>query len=140
MRRLSSVPRLGLLGAVLVAVIAGVHFQQYVDFISEVPTVGVLFLLNAAGGAGLALALISSDRVLRLLAAVGSIGLAAGSLISIFIALQGSFFGYREPTLRLPIVIAILAEAAAIPVLVALLRQRSVPASRERAPAAPASS
>ncbi|MDQ6745375.1 MAG: hypothetical protein M3Z27_05085 [Actinomycetota bacterium] len=140
MRRLKTVSRLALLGAALVAVIAGVHFQQHVDFISEVPTVGVLFLLNAAGGAGLALALLSSDRVLRLLAAVGSIGLAAGSLISIFIALQGSFFGYREPTLRLPIVIAILAEAAAIPVLVALLRQHLGPASRRGAPAGRAAS
>ncbi len=105
------------LAAVLVAVIAAVHFQQYVDFISQVPTVGVLFLLNAAGGAGLAVALLSRDNRLRLFAVVGSVGLAAGSLISIAIALAGSFFGYSEPTLRFPIVLAILAEAAAIPVL-----------------------
>lgn len=128
MRRRKPVPGLRLLAAGLVAVIAGVHFQQYVDFISEVPTVGVLFLLNAAGGAGLALALLSSDRLLRLLAALGSIGLAAGSLVSIVIALQGSFFGYQEPTLRLPIVIAILAELAVIPVLSALLRRELAPA------------
>lgn len=125
MRRRKPVPGLRLLAAGLVAVIAGVHFQQYVDFISEVPTVGVLFLLNAAGGAGLALALLSSDRLLRLLAALGSIGLAAGSLVSIVIALQGSFFGYQEPTLRLPIVIAML---AVIPVLSALLRRELAPA------------
>lgn len=102
----------------LIAVIAAVHLQQYIDFISEVPTIGVLFLLNAAGGAGLAVALLSSDRSLRLLATLGSIGLAAGSLVSIAIALNGSLFGYTEPTLRLPILIAILAEAAAIPVLI----------------------
>ncbi len=107
--------------AALVAVIAGVHFQQYVDFISQVPTVGVLFLLNAAGGAGLAAALLSRERRLALLAALGSIGLAAGSLISIAIALNGNFFGYSEPTLRFPIVIAILAEALALPVLGLLL-------------------
>ena len=93
------------------------HFQQYVDFISQVPTVGVLFLLNAAGGAGLAVALLSRDNGLRLFAALGSVGLAAGSLISIAIALAGSFFGYSEPTLRFPIVLAILAEVAALPVL-----------------------
>jgi len=109
-------------------VIAGVHFQQYVDFISEVPTVGVLFLLNAAGGAGLVVALLSPDRTLRLLAALGAIGIAAGSLVSIAIALSGSFFGYQEPTIRLPIVIAIIAEAAAIPVLAVLaLRERPTP-------------
>ncbi len=123
MASLRSAPALRLAAAVLVAVIAGVHFQQYVDFMSEVPTVGVLFLLNAAGGAGLAIALLGADRRLRLLAAVGSLGLAAGSLISIFIALDGSFFGYQEPALRLPIVIAIVAELAVIPVLVALCRR-----------------
>jgi hypothetical protein len=119
----TSVP--SLVAAALVAVIAGVHFEQYVDFMSEVPTVGVLFLLNAAGGAGLAVALLSRDGQLRLLAAVGAIGLAAGSSVSITIALSGSFFGYSEPTLRLPIVIAILAEAVAIPVLIStLVRER----------------
>lgn len=123
MRALRSAPPARLLAAALVAVIAGVHFQQYVDFMSEVPTVGVLFLLNAAGGAGLACALLSGERRLRLLAALGSLGLAAGSLVSIFIALQGSFFGYSEPTLRLPIVIAIAAEIAVLPVLAILARQ-----------------
>jgi hypothetical protein len=111
-------PTLRLVAAGLVAVIAGVHFQQYVDFISEVPTVGVLFLLNAAGGAGLVVALLSGDARLRQLAVLGSLGLAAGSLISIFIALNGSFFGYQEPTLRFPILLAILSEAGAIPALV----------------------
>ncbi len=128
MRRLAATPKLALVTAALVAVIAGVHFQQYVDFMSEVPTVGVLFLLNAAGGAGLALALASADRILRRLAALGSVGLALGSLVSIVIALEGSFFGYQEPTLRLPIVIAILAEIALLPVAVAQLRrERTAP-------------
>lgn len=124
MRSLCRSRRLRLVGAVLVAVIAAVHFQQYVDFMSEVPTVGVLFLLNAAGGAGLASALLSRDARLRLLAAVGAIGLAAGSLISIAIALSASFFGYSEPTLRLPIVIALVSEGLAVPVLVATVTCR----------------
>ncbi len=117
----STTPRTSVLAASLVAIIAGVHLQQYVDFISEVPTIGVLFLLNAAGGAGLAVALLSPDRQLRLLAALGATGLAIGSLVSIVIALSGSLFGYSEPTLRFPIVIAIIAEAAAIPVLAGLV-------------------
>ncbi len=120
------------------AVIAGVHFEQYADFMSEVPTVGVLFLLNAAGGAGLVVALVSAEHRLWLLAAIGSIGLAAGSLVSIAIALSGSFFGYSEPTLRLPILIAIVAEAIVIPVLLMFLRREllissSMP-SRRQAP------
>lgn len=114
--------RVNLVAAAAVAVVAGVHFQQYVDFMSEIPTVGVLFLLNAAGGAGMALALLSPARALRLLAAVGAIGLVIGSLISIAIALSGAFFGYSEPTVRLPIVIAIAAEAFALPVLLAVVR------------------
>jgi hypothetical protein len=104
--------------AALVAVIAGVHFQQYVDSMGKVPTVGVLFLLNAAGSAGLLFALLSGDRVVRLLAMTGSLALAVGSLVSIVIALSGSFFGHAEPTLRLPIVIAIVAEAVVIPLLI----------------------
>jgi len=118
MPSLKTASRPQLAAAVLLVVIAGVHFQQYVDFMSEVPTVGVLFLLNAAGGVGLAFALVGPDRGLRLLAALGAAGLAVGSLISVAIALGGNFFGYSEPTLRLPIAIAIIAELVAIPVLV----------------------
>jgi hypothetical protein len=98
-------------------VIAAVHFQQYVDFMSHVPTVGVLFLLNAAGAAALALALAGPDRELRALAALGGIGLATGSLVCLVISLTSSFAGFHEPTLRLPIVIAIVAEGLALPVL-----------------------
>jgi hypothetical protein len=126
--------QLGRLAAALVAVIAAVHFQQYVDFMSQVPTVGVLFLLNAAGGAGIAAALLSRDIRLRWVAATAAVGLALGSLVSIVIALQGSFFGYAEPTLRFPIVLAIIAEAAVLPVLGLLLGRRSP------APVAPAAS
>jgi hypothetical protein len=129
---------LSVVAAVLVAVIAAVHLQQYIDFMSEVPTIGVLFLLNAAGGAGLAVALLSGDHHLRLLAAVGSLGLAAGSLISIVIALESSLFGYTEPALRFPIVLAIAAEVAAIAVLLALMlagaRPRSAGASLPASP------
>lgn len=116
MRRLSAQP-IRLLGVVLLAIVAGVHFQQYVDFISRVPTIGVLFLLNAGGGAALAVSLLSGDRTLRVLAGLGGLGLALGSLVSIAIALDASLFGYAEPTLRLPIVIAIVAELAALPAL-----------------------
>lgn len=123
MSALTAQPRLRVLAATLVLVVAGVHFQQYVAFMSLVPTVGVLFLLNAAGGAGLALALLGPDRTLRSLASMASIGLCVGSLVSIAIALQGSFFGYAEPSLRLPIVLAILSEVLAVPILASQLRR-----------------
>jgi hypothetical protein len=127
-----SAPRLT--AAALIAVIASVHFQQYVDFMSEVPKVGVLFLLNAAGGAGLVFALISRERLLRLPAELGAIGLAVGSLVSITIALSGNFLGYSEPSLRLPIVIAIVAEVIAIPLLAWLVRQELQPDGLATAP------
>jgi len=126
MPSLATARRLRQLGALLLLVVAGVHFQQYVDFMSEVPTVGVLFLLNAAGGAGLLLAMLSGDRLIGSLAMMGALALAIGSLVSIGIALHGSFFGivldgsffgYQEPTLRLPIVIAVAAEILLILVL-----------------------
>jgi hypothetical protein len=123
MPSLAGQPRLRLLAAALILIVAGVHFQQYVDFMSEVPTVGVLFLLNAAGGTGLALALLSPERNLRALAALGAVALCLGSLVSIAIALQSSFFGYAEPSLRLPIVIAIASEVLALAALA--LRARS---------------
>ena len=123
MTSLAGQPRLRMTAAALIAIIAGVHFQQYVDFMSEIPTVGVLFLLNAAGGAGLALAILSADHTLRALAALGALGLAVGSLVSIAIALQSSFFGYSEPSLRFPIVVAIVAELALLPVVATLLRR-----------------
>lgn len=109
--------------AALMLVIAGVHFQQYVDFMSEIPTIGVLFLLNAAGGAALAVMLAGREPLLRLLAALGSIGLAVGSLVSIILALNGGIFGYQETTLRLPILIAIVAEAAVLPLLALVIWQ-----------------
>jgi hypothetical protein len=125
-RLLPGQPRHRLLAAALVLVVAGVHFQQYVTFMSQIPTVGLLFLLNAAGGSGVALALLSPERDLRRLASLGALALCLGSLASIAIALQSSFFGYAEPTLRLPIVIAIVSEIAALPILARILTaQRS---------------
>ncbi len=123
---------LRVLAALLVLVIAGVHFQQYVQFMSHVPWVGVLFLLNAGGGAAIAVALLGPDGDVRTLAALGGIGLALGSLVSLVIALTSSFAGYHEPTLRTAILIAIVSEVLALPVLAALvagaLRDRRLPA------------
>ena len=118
--------------AVLMLVIGGVHFQQYVNFMSHVPTVGVLFLLNAAGAASIAIALAGSAGDVRGLAALGGIGLSVGSLVSLVISLTSSFAGFHEPSLRLPIVIAIVAEALALPLLARCLRD-DLPALREAA-------
>jgi len=117
----SSQPLTTIAAAVLLAVVAGVHFQQYVDFMSEIPTIGTLFVLNAAGGAGLATALLQEDARVRALAALGGLGLVIAALVSIAIALSGHLFGYQEPTLRTPVLVAIVAEGLAIPALTLVL-------------------
>ena len=114
----------------LLAVIAMVHLQQYLDFMSEIPTIGVLFLLTSAGGAGLALALLQPDKLVRITAAVAGTVMAIAALVSIVIALTGHLFGYAEPSLRVPVVIAIIAEALALPAL-ALVLARELRASAD---------
>jgi predicted Kef-type K+ transport protein len=112
--------RLRWLGAALILGVGVVHLQQYLDFIKDVPTIGVLFLLNsfAAGAIGVVL----SGPVL-LPGAVAGIGLSVGSLVSIMIARYAGtgLFDYREASWRGPIVIAVALEAAAVVVLLAAL-------------------
>ena len=107
------------LAAALVLVVAAVHYQQYIAMLSQVKTIGVLFLLNAAGGAALAVLLLQRDERLRQLGALGSIPLCLGSLVSIILAMGGGIFGYQEPDWRASVIIAVVAEVAALPVLVA---------------------
>ncbi|GAC1435168.1 MAG: hypothetical protein NVSMB51_04020 [Solirubrobacteraceae bacterium] len=127
----SQLRALKLSGALLLLVVGVVHVQQYASFIKDVPTIGPLFALNGIG-AGVLCVMLGTRT--RLLAAIGGIGLCAGSLISIAISryAAGGFFSYREPTLRTPILIAVAAELVAVAVL-------AVFAARERAAgAAPA--
>ena len=115
---------LRLAAAVLVLVVAAVHYEQYLDSLSDVDTIGWLFLLNAA----LVVLLLQRDETLRRLAALGAIPLCLGSLVSILLAMGGGIFGYQEPDWRGPVVLAVVAEVASLPVLVAYLaraRRRS---------------
>lgn len=107
--------------AALVFVVGAVHFQQYIDLLHQVKTIGVLFLLNAAGGVALTVMLLWKDRTLNLLGALGSIPLCMGSLVSILLARGGGIFGYQEPDWRTPVVIAVVAEVAALVVLLTYL-------------------
>jgi ribose/xylose/arabinose/galactoside ABC-type transport system permease subunit len=115
--------QLRILGALLIVGVGVVHLEQYLDFIKDVPTIGVLFLLNAFAAGGIVMLLASP---FTLLPAVAGIGLSVGSLISIAIARYASsgLFSYREPTWRTPIIIAVALEVAAVLVLVALEARR----------------
>lgn len=105
----------------LVLAVGAVHYQQYIEILNEVETVGVLFLLNAAGAAAIAVSLLWNDGTLRTLGAIGGIALSVGSLVSILIARGGGLFGYQEPDWRTAVVIAVVVEVAALPALIGYL-------------------
>ena len=113
------------LGAFATIAVGAVHLQQYADFIHDVPTIGVLFLLNAAG-AGAVAVLLTTRRVT--LAAIGGVALSLGALISIAISMTADgLFGYTEPTFRAPVTVAVVAEVAAVLLLLAYLVVRRAP-------------
>lgn len=107
------------LGALATIVVGAVHVQQYADFIADVPTIGVLFVLNGLG-AGVVVILLATRHAA--LGAFAGIALSAGALISIVISMTDrGLFDYTEPTFRAAVVVAIAAEAAAVLLLVAYL-------------------
>ncbi|HVF78820.1 MAG TPA: hypothetical protein VNA28_11025 [Solirubrobacteraceae bacterium] len=113
------------LGALATIVVGAVHLQQYADFISDVPTIGVLFLLNGLG-AGVVAILLATRRAP--LGALAGVALSVGALVSIVISMTDTgLFEYTEPTLRGAVVIAIAAEAAAVVLLCGYLAARRTP-------------
>lgn len=113
------------LGALATIVVGAVHLQQYADFISDVPTIGVLFLLSGLGAGVVVVALATRHAVLG---ALGAIALSAGAIVSILISMTDTgLFDYTEPTLRAAVVIAIASEALAIVLLLAYLVLRRSP-------------
>jgi hypothetical protein len=117
-------------GAVAVLATGADHLYEYdVNHFSTVPTIGTLFLLNFIAatiiGAGLLLPLGRLAKrfadPLRLLLALGGIGLAATSLIGLWISETSSLFGFTDYGFRTTIVVAIVAESIAIVALTAYL-------------------
>ena len=118
------------LGALAVLATGIAHIEQYaVDDYSTVPTIGTLFLLNFIAAIVIAVGLIAplsriagryTDAV-RALFAVGGIGLGVLSLVALFVSESGGLFGFVEHGYRMAIVVAIVAEVAAIVFLVAFL-------------------
>lgn len=116
---------LRLVGAFLTLIVGVIHLEQWLDFVNEVPTIGELFILNALGAGSIAIAL--AVPRLRLSAALGGIGLSMGAIISLIISMNGSLFGYSEPTFRTPVVLSLIAEVLAVGALAGyvLARQRT---------------
>jgi len=119
----STIARLALyLGALSLLAVGADHIEQYyVDNYSTVPTIGTLFLLNFIGAVVVAAGLLAplgrlagrySDAIRAGLALAG-IGIAIGSLVALFVSESTALFGFMETGYRTPIVVAIVAEAAA---------------------------
>jgi hypothetical protein len=89
---------------------------------SVIPTIGPLFLLNFIAATSIGLVLLvpigGSARHHRVwfesMAALAGIGVAAAAMAAVLISEQTPLFGFMEHGYRLPIVIAIAAEAVAI--------------------------
>jgi hypothetical protein len=105
------------LGAVSILLVGAVHAQQYYEaYFSVVPVIGTLFLLSfiGAGIVGTTLFLPvrrlgrrTGDAILSL-AALGAIGIALGTLVSLLISEYRPLFGFMESGYRLAIVLTLL--------------------------------
>jgi hypothetical protein len=105
------------LGAVSILLVGAVHAQQYYEaYFSVVPTIGTLFLLSFVGAGVVGVALLAPVRLLgrRLgdlilaLAALGAIGIALGTLVSLLISEYTPLFGFMESGYRLAVALTLL--------------------------------
>ena len=100
------------LGAASILLVGAVHAQQYYDaYFSYVPTIGPLFLLSFIGAAVVGVTLLAPVRKLgrRLgdlilaLAALGAIGIAVGTFVSLLVSEYTPLFGFMESGYRLAV-------------------------------------
>ena len=105
------------LGAVSILLVGAVHAQQYYEaYFSVVPTIGTLFLLSFVGAGVVGVVLLAPIRrvgrnagdLILVLAALGAIGIALGSLVSLLWSEYMPLFGFMESGYRLAIVLALL--------------------------------
>ena len=79
--------------ALLVAAAGAIHLYLYFDYFHRVHVIGVLFLVNAAGGLAIGAILVVRRERLVLLAALGY---AVGTLAGFVVSTRWGLFGYRE--------------------------------------------
>lgn len=105
------------LGGVSILLVGAVHAQQYYDaYFSVVPTIGTLFLLSFIGAAVVGVVLFAPVRrlgkrvgdLILALAALGAIGIALGTLVSLLISEYTPLFGFMESGYRLAVVLTLL--------------------------------
>jgi hypothetical protein len=105
------------LGAVSILLVGAVHAQQYYQaYFSVVPTIGTLFLLSFIGAAVVGTALFLPARrlgrrvgdLILSLAALGAIGIALGTLVSLLYSEYRPLFGFMESGYRLAVELTLL--------------------------------
>jgi hypothetical protein len=99
------------LGALSILTVGAIHAQQYYGaYFRVVPTIGTLFLLSFVG-AGVVGAVLLAPRLGGLvlaLAALGAIGIALGTLVSLLISEYTPLFGFMESGYRLAILLTLV--------------------------------
>ncbi len=105
------------LGALSILVVGVIHAQQYYDaYFSFVPTIGTLFLLSFIGSGVVGVVLIAPARrlgrsigdLVLVMASLGAIGIAVGSLGSLLISEYTPLFGFMESGYRLAVVLTLV--------------------------------
>jgi hypothetical protein len=108
------------LGGASILVVGAIHAQQYYQaYFSAVPTIGTLFLLSSIGAAIVGVALLAPVRrlgrhvgdLILTLAALGAIGIAIATFVSLLISEYAPLFGFMESRYRLAIVLTLLFDA-----------------------------
>ena len=100
--------------------VGAVHAQQYYEaYFYAVPTIGTLFLLSFIGSAVIGVTLLAPVRrllgatvgsIVLVLAALGAIGIALGSLVSLLVSEYTPLFGFMESGYRPAIVLALITD------------------------------
>jgi hypothetical protein len=121
-----------LVGAGLLAAMAGIHLHLYNSGYRGIATIGPLFLLNGVLGVLAAIAvLVSPRRWLGWLSLAGA-ALQAGTLLALILSLTVGLFGFTEST-RAPLIWTTIAvESAGALVLLAIAVRELWPRLRAR--------
>ena len=105
------------LGAISILIVGAIHAQQYYGaYFRVVPTIGTLFLLSFIGAGVVGMVLFAPVRrlgerlgdLVLVLAALGAIGIALGTLVSSLISEYMPLFGFMESGYRLAIVLTLV--------------------------------
>jgi len=105
------------LGAISILVVGAIHAHQYYDaYFRVVPTIGTLFLLSFIGAGVVGTVLFLPVRrlgrrvgdLILSLAALGAIGIALGTLVSLLISEYRPLFGFMESGYRLAVELTLL--------------------------------